>query len=388
MIERKKIIILGSTGSIGKSTLDIIRENSNNYEIIGLTARSNIDELARQALEFSPKIISIADQKKYKELSNVLSGSGIEVSSGYNSLLELASHPVDLVMAAISGFAGLLPTIRAIENTRLVALANKECLVSAGNLFMNKVEFHKTTLLPVDSEHNAIFQVLNNNHYSNLNRIILTASGGPFRTWSKEKMKFAKPCEAKLHPNWSMGSKISIDSATMMNKGLELIEAHHLFGVSPKKIDILIHPQSIVHSLVEYNDGSILAQLGKPDMRIPISYVLAWPDRMFIQDKKIDLANISPLVFDKPDEEKFPSLRIARNALSMGGTAPIILNAANEVAVSRFLEEDIGFLDIASIVEDCLNYSTLEEPSDIESIIAIDKEAREKAMNTNKIQSK
>ena len=375
----KTISILGSTGVIGKKTLEIIRMYPHEYNVIALTAGSNVECLYKQALEFKPQIIIINDKKKYKWLANKLYGSGINVDSGLNGLLNISDFYSEFVMAAIVGSAGLLPTISALQNCKTLALANKECLVSAGDIFMKAILKYKVNLLPVDSEHNAIFQVLDKNSSNKVNRIILTASGGPFRLWPMERVSNATPEEALMHPNWKMGRKISIDSATMINKGFELIEAHHLFGFNEDKIDIVIHPESIVHSLVEFIDGSTIAQLGKTDMKIPIAYTLGWPNRITLRNNGLDFNSKMSLNFDKPDVVRFPALKLSREVLKAGGNASTILNSANEIAVERFLRNEIGYLDIIKIIDFCLNNIPNEKLGSIDDVISIDHEARELA---------
>jgi 1-deoxy-D-xylulose-5-phosphate reductoisomerase len=372
----KRITILGSTGSVGVNTLDLIRCAPEQFTIAVLTAGQNVDALIAQAREFHPELAVIADVSCYAALRDGLHGTGVAVAAGPAALIEAAERPVDLVMAAIVGAAGLAPTLAAVRHCPTVALANKECLVCAGDLFMETVKQFGTRLLPVDSEHSAIFQVFDAAQSGAVDRIILTASGGPFRDWSVARMGKATPSEATAHPNWSMGDKISVDSATMMNKGLELIEAHHLFPVPEEKIEILVHPQSVVHSLVGYIDGSILAQLGVPDMRTPIAYALAWPKRMAVAGDRLDLAEISNLTFEAPDFKRFPALRLSRQALQAGGAAPTILNAANEVAVARFLAGEIGFLDILTTVEDALARCPDVHPTTLDDVMALDTEAR------------
>ncbi|MDG2243968.1 MAG: 1-deoxy-D-xylulose-5-phosphate reductoisomerase [Rhodospirillaceae bacterium] len=372
----KRITILGSTGSVGVKTLDLIRQNPNRFMTVALTAGSNVDALITQALDLKPEMAVIADPDCYDALREGLDGSDVMAAAGPEALVEAAELSADLVMAAIVGAAGLAPTLAAVKNCHTVALANKECLVCAGPMFMDTVKHYGTTLLPVDSEHSAIFQVFDASLSEAVDRIILTASGGPFREWSRDRMANATLAQATAHPNWSMGAKISVDSATMMNKGLELIEAHHLFPVTEDKIEVLIHPQSVVHSLVEYMDGSTLAQLGTPDMRTPIAYALAWPDRMAVQSDKLNLAEISSLTFETPDFKRFPALKLAREALQVGGAAPTILNAANEVAVARFLAGEIGFLDIIGTVEDTLAQCRNNHPTTLDEVMALDAEAR------------
>ncbi|MSO92148.1 MAG: 1-deoxy-D-xylulose-5-phosphate reductoisomerase [Rhodospirillales bacterium] len=350
----KRVTVLGSTGSVGCNTLDLVRHHRDAFVVEAITANRNVALLARQALEFRPAVAVVADPTRYAALREALSGSGIEVAAGPNAVVEAAGRPVDFVMASIVGAAGLQPTLSAVRRGTTVGLANKECLVCAGDLMVAEVRAHGATLLPVDSEHSAIFQVFDFERPEKVDRIILTASGGPFRTKSLDEMRRVTTAEAVAHPNWDMGAKISVDSATMMNKGLELIEAYHLFPVGEHQIDILVHPQSVIHSLVSYIDGSVLAQLGAPDMRTPIGYALAWPDRIATPAPRLALEEIGTLTFECPDPIRFPALRLARHALKEGGAAPTYLNAANEVAVQQFLEDRIGFLDIARVVEGTL----------------------------------
>lgn len=372
----KRITVLGSTGSVGVNTLDLVRRNPDQFEIVALTAGKNAEVLIAQAIEFKPDCVVIAEDRLYQEVADGLVGLDIDVIAGPQGLVEAAQRPTDLTMAAIVGSAGLPPTLAAIPHCQTLALANKECLVCAGEIFMDRVKQHGVTLLPVDSEHSAIFQVFDTALSDAVDRIILTASGGPFRDWSVTRMSAATPAQATAHPNWSMGSKISVDSASMMNKGLELIEAAHLFPIESDKIEILVHPQSVIHSLVGYIDGSVLAQLGAPDMRTPIAYALAWPNRMAAPAPRLNLAEISQLTFEAPDSKRFPALRLAREALQNGGAAPTILNAANEVAVARFLAGKIGFLDIIGTVEDTLARCPKDQPKSLDDIFALDLEAR------------
>lgn len=351
----RRITILGSTGSIGCNTVDLIQRRPGEYEIEALTANRNAVLLAEQSLLLRPKIAVIADSDSYRELKEALAGSGIETAAGPGAVVEAAGRPAEWVMASIVGVAGLEPTLAAIRRGAIVALANKECLVSAGDVMIAEIERYGATLLPVDSEHSAIFQVFDFDRPDTVERIILTASGGPFREMNRTDMARVTPEQAVAHPNWNMGAKISVDSATMMNKGLELIEAHHLFSVAEERIEILVHPQSVVHSLVAYVDGSVLAQMGTPDMRTPIAFALGWPDRMATPAPRLALDEIGSLTFEPPDAERFPALRLARQALRTGGSAPTILNAANEVAVHSFLAREIGFLDIARIVDQTLD---------------------------------
>lgn len=372
----RSVTILGATGSIGLNALDLIERAPERWDVMALTANSNVEELAKQALMHRPVFVALGDHAGYEALKSALAGSGIRCGAGAEALIEAAALQSDTVLASIVGTAGLAPTLEAVNRGATVGLANKECLVSAGEYFMEQVSANRATLLPVDSEHNAIYQVFDFEHPERVEKVILTASGGPFRTASRELMAKASPAVALKHPNWSMGAKISIDSATMMNKGLELIEALHLFPVEEHQIDIVVHPQSIVHSLVSYVDGSVLAQLGTPDMRIPISYALSWPERIETPAPRLDLGSMTDLSFEAPDLERFPALRLAREALRAGGSAPTILNAANEVAVAAFLDERIGFLDIVKTVEKVLELVVSKTPGSLDEVLAMDSEAR------------
>jgi 1-deoxy-D-xylulose-5-phosphate reductoisomerase len=371
----RRICVLGSTGSIGTQTLDLIAANRADYVVDALTAHSNVELLIKQARAFTPRVAVIGDESKFQELKDGLAGTGVEAAAGRGAVLEAAQGNSDWVMAAIVGAAGLAPTLEAVKRGATVAFANKECLVCAGEIMLQHIARHQSHLLPVDSEHNAIFQVFDRDRREGIERLILTASGGPFRNASMDDMARTNAAEAVKHPVWAMGAKISIDSATMMNKGLELIEAHFLFGMPENKIDILVHPQSVVHSMVEYVDGSILAQLGSPDMRTPIAYALAWPERMAAPVERLDLTK-KPLTFEDPDPIRFPALRLAREALKRGETAPTILNAANEVAVDAFLKGKIGFLDIARIVEETLGAATIAPLDNLEAVYVGDEAAR------------
>jgi 1-deoxy-D-xylulose-5-phosphate reductoisomerase len=372
----RRVAILGSTGSVGCSTVDLIARHPGRFVVEALTARANVAKLAEQAVLLKAGRAVIADAAQYAALREALSGTGIAVAAGEEAVVEAASIPAEWVMSAIVGAAGLEPTLAAVRRGAIVALANKECLVCAGKLLMAEVRKHGATLLPVDSEHSAIFQVFDFVQAEQVEKIILTASGGPFRTLSLGAMQRVTPEAAVAHPNWSMGAKISVDSATMMNKGLELIEAYHLFPVRTDQIEIVVHPQSIVHSLVCYQDGSVLAQLGTPDMRTPISYALGWPRRMPAPAQRLDLVQLGKLTFEAPDIERFPALRLAREALHQGGGAPTILNAVNEVAVAGFLAGEIGFLDIARSVEHALGVMPAPPPESLADVRALDAEAR------------
>lgn len=372
----RTISIFGATGSVGLSTLDLIRRHKEQYRVLALTANCNAAGLAKLAIEFNAEIAVVAEESALPALTEALSGTGITAAAGEAALIDAARMGADWTMASIVGCAGLKPTLAAIEGGKTVALANKESLVAAGALMIAAVKRTGATLLPVDSEHNAIFQCLQGGRIDQVRRITLTASGGPFRTYSLDAMREVTPKQAVAHPNWSMGAKISIDSATMMNKGLELIEAHHLFPVGLDKIEILVHPQSVIHSMVEYVDCSTLAQLGAPDMRVPIASALAYPERCDSGCAPLNLAAIGRLEFEAPDLERFPALRLARAAIAEGGAKPAILNAANEVAVAAFLGGQIGFLDIAALAEEALSRLDLCAPSAIDAIFAIDAEAR------------
>jgi 1-deoxy-D-xylulose-5-phosphate reductoisomerase len=376
----RSVTLLGATGSIGSSTADLLRRDPDRYAVEAVTAHHDASALARLARELGARFAAVADEAAYAELKSELAGSGIEVAAGAAAMVEAAQRPADWVMAAITGAASLAPTLAAAERGATVALANKECLVCAGALFMRRAASKGATVLPVDSEHNAIFQALGAGRREDIRRIVLTASGGPFRTWPLEAIRKVTVEQALKHPTWSMGPKVTIDSATLMNKGLELIEAHHLFALRPDELDVLVHPQSIVHGLVEFRDGSVIAQLGSPDMRIPIAHCLAWPVRMATPAPRLDLAQVTNLSFEEPDLTRFPALGIARQALAAGGSAPTVLNAANEVAVREFIAGRLGFCGIASLVESALNAAQRSgdtaEPQSVEAALAIDHNAR------------
>lgn len=375
----RSISVLGATGSIGASTFDLIRRNRDDWRVIALTANGDAEGLAKLAREFGAEVAVVADETALSALREALGGTNVQAAAGSAALIEAASRGADITVAAIVGCAGLAPTMAAIERGGVIALANKEALVSAGDVMTAAVARHGATLLPVDSEHNAIFQCLAGNNLSHVHAITLTASGGPFRDWTLEQLHGATPAEAVKHPNWSMGAKISVDSATMMNKGLEFIEAFHLFPVGVERLRIIVHPQSIVHSMVEYRDGSTLAQLGPSDMRVPIASALAWPERMDTPCAPLDLAAIGQLTFRAPDEVRFPATRLARNAVIEGGAAPATMNAANEIAVAAFLDGQIAFTRIVQSVEDVLLRNAMPAPACLDDVIAIDAEARARA---------
>ncbi|QQG35337.1 MAG: 1-deoxy-D-xylulose-5-phosphate reductoisomerase [Micavibrio aeruginosavorus] len=350
----KTVSVLGSTGSVGRSTVDLILSSPENFAVQVLTAQKNAELLAEQARKTKARKAVIGDESLRPFLSELLAGTGIEVAAGRQAVIDAGAEPADWVMAAIVGMAGLEPLLAAINQGCAVAIANKEPLVAAGPLVIALAHEKGTTLLPVDSEHNAIFQVFEPDNRSAVERLVLTASGGPFRTWAKEQIARATPAQAVAHPNWSMGAKISIDSASMMNKALEVIEAHYLFSMPPEKIEVLVHPQSVIHSMVEYADGSFLAQLGAPDMKTPIAYALAWPRRMQTSGARLDIGRLRQLDFSAPDHEKFPLLPLAYGCLRGGQSACVAFNAANEVAVAAFLQEKIGFTDIYRVVSEAL----------------------------------
>ena len=380
---RQRVSILGATGSVGLNTLDLIARNSDAFQIAALTAHRSVAELAALARKHSAEMAVIGDPALYGELKSLLSGTSIVVAAGPAALIEAAACPADIVMAAIVGAAGLRPTLEAVRQGRRIALANKECLVSAGGVFLAAIEASGALLLPVDSEHSAAFQALDGTPPDRIEKIILTASGGPFRGWSREQLARATPEAAIKHPNWSMGPKISVDSATMMNKGLEIIEAYHLFPVEARQLEVVVHPQSVVHAMVVYTDGAVMAQMGCPDMRTPIAYSLAWPSRMAAPVERLDLVKLGTLSFEAPDLIRFPALRLARESLERGGAAPTVLNAANEVAVEAFLAGKLGFLEIAQVVEETLNRSEqagmLAEATTLEAVLEADGAARELA---------
>jgi 1-deoxy-D-xylulose-5-phosphate reductoisomerase len=379
----RSVTILGSTGSIGESTLSVIAHAREFYgahvlPIEAFTAQGNVDVLIRQAREFRPKIAVIGNETYFDRLKEGLAGTGIEAAAGRQAVVAAAARPSDTVMVAIMGAAAIEPALAAIRRGATVALANKECVVAAGNVFSAAISRSGAAVIPVDSEHNAVFQVLNGGDAGEVERVTLTASGGPFREWSLDRMRVATPGQAVAHPNWSMGAKISVDSASLMNKGLELIEAHFLFALPPERLAVIVHPQSVVHCLVSYEDGSTLAHLSAPDMRTPIAHALAWPRRISSPSRRLDLAEVAKLTFHAPDHERFRCLGLAFDCLRMGGLAPTILNAANEIAVDAFLASRIGFLDIPRVVEETLNVADRgnAETSMLEGVLAADARAR------------
>jgi 1-deoxy-D-xylulose-5-phosphate reductoisomerase len=379
--EQRSVTVLGATGSIGASTIDLLKREPARYGVEAVTANSNAGALAALAREINARFAAVGDPAAYRDLKDALAGSGIAAGAGEDALIEAAQRPAQWVIGAITGAAGLKPTLAAAERGAIVALANKECLVCAGALFMRRAAACGATVLPVDSEHNALFQSMGAGRREDVRRVILTASGGPFRTKTAAEIRAATPEQALRHPNWSMGPKVTIDSATLMNKGLEVIEAFHLFALKPDEIDVLVHPQSIVHGLVEFRDGSLIAQLGSPDMRIPIAHCLAWPDeRLAGPAPRLDLARVSTLTFEEPDLARFPALGLARRALEAGGGAPTVLNAANEVAVAEFLSRKLGFGGMAALVEATLaaahGRGLTREPATIDEAIAIDDNSR------------
>jgi 1-deoxy-D-xylulose-5-phosphate reductoisomerase len=376
----RSVSLLGATGSIGSSTVDLLRREPGRYRVEAVSAQRNASALAALARELGARFAAIGDAAHYADLKEALSGSGIEAAAGEGALVEAAQRPADWVMAAITGASGLKPTMAAVERGATVALANKECLVCAGGLFMRRAAAAAARILPVDSEHNAVFQALRAGRREEVLRVILTASGGPFRTWSADRIAAATREQALKHPNWSMGAKITVDSASLMNKGLELIEAHHLFGLAPEELDVIVHPQSAVHAIVEFRDGSMIAQLGAPDMRVPISHCLAWPGRVGRAPSRLDLAQLACMSFEPPDLARFPALALAQSALRTGGGAATVLNAANEVAVAEFLAGRLGFAGIAMLVEATLSGADKRgihaAPASVEEALAVDHIAR------------
>ncbi|HEY0148565.1 MAG TPA: 1-deoxy-D-xylulose-5-phosphate reductoisomerase [Allosphingosinicella sp.] len=376
MTNKRSVTILGATGSVGRSTLDLIARAPDAFKVLALTANRDVEGLAAAARQVSAKRAVVADEAMLQPLRNALAGTATEAAAGPHAILEAAAAGADWTMAAIVGCAGLAPTMEAIRGGKTVALANKEALVSAGALMTEAAAASGAKILPVDSEHNAIFQCFDAARPASVRRIVLTASGGPFRAKSLDEMRGMTPAQAVAHPNWSMGAKISVDSATLMNKGLELIEAFHLFPLPAEAFDVVIHPQSVIHSLVEYVDGSFLAQLGAPDMRIPIAYTLAWPERMETPCERLDLVKVGTLNFEAPDLQRFPALALAQDALRTGGARPAILNAANEIAVEAFLANGIAFLDIASVAAETLESCDPPAPASVEEVLEVDRQAR------------
>jgi 1-deoxy-D-xylulose-5-phosphate reductoisomerase len=375
------VTVLGATGSIGDSTMDLLRRSRERFRVEALTAHSNVEKLAALAKEFDVRFAAVAEESRYDELKSALAGTGIAVGAGEAAMIEAAQRPANWVMAAMSGAAGLKPAIAAAERGVTVALANKECLVCAGEVFMRTALTNKACVLPVDSEHNALFQAMGAGRREDLTKVILTASGGPFRTWTKEDIEKATVEQALKHPNWSMGRKITVDSASMFNKGLEIIEAYHLFDLEPDQIEVLVHPQSIIHGLVEFSDCSVIAQMGAPDMRTPIAHCLAWPERIDGPAKKLDLAAIGQLTFEAPDPVRFPSLRLVQEALRAGGAMPTVFNAANEVAVDAFLNRKISFGGISRLVEATMEKAARHNalPRTADDALSIDHSSRNMA---------
>ncbi len=374
----KKISILGSTGSIGTQALEVIRQHPDLYKVVALSSKNNINLITEQIQEFQPEIVHISDKEKAKQIKDLAKNKGTKIISGKDELIEIATHKsTDIVISAIVGFAGLLPTIEAIKAGKDIALANKETLVVAGDIVMGLAHKNKINILPVDSEHSAIFQSMMGEDYDAVRRLILTASGGPFRNTKLRKLRKVTSEDALKHPNWNMGKKITIDSATMMNKGLEVIEAYHLFKIPPFKIEVVIHPQSIIHSMVEFKDRSIKAQMGLPDMRVPIQFALSYPNRLKNKLPELNFAEHPSLTFEEPDNERFPALEIAFEAIRRGGNTPCMINAANEVAVEAFMENRLGFMEISKIVEQTMEKGTVCVNPDIKNLIDTDQEARE-----------
>lgn len=380
MMEKRRIAILGSTGSIGRQALDVVRQHRDLFEVELLTANNNAQLLASQAIEFDVNHVVICNEDKYREVADALEPHYIKVFAGMKSVCDLVqSESIDIVLTSMVGFSGLESTIAAIQAGKTIALANKETLVAAGELVIDLAMQNKVRILPVDSEHSAIFQCLMGSAGADIEKIHLTASGGPFRTWSREDIAMATRQQALNHPNWSMGSKITIDSATMMNKGLEIIEARWLFGTPGEKINVVVHPESIIHSMVEYADGSVIAQMGHPDMREAIQFAFSFPSRLPLDNRKLDFARLGALSFFAPDKEKFPALDIAYEALRLGGNMPCVMNAANEAAVEAFLQERIGFYDITDIVQTCMEKAEFVQKPDLDAIFAINDETLVKA---------
>ena len=379
-MEKRRVAILGSTGSIGTQALDVIRQHRDLFEVELLTANSSSEKLIEQAIEFDVNSVVICNESKYQEVADALQPHFIKVFAGMDSVCDLVTGDnIDIVLTSMVGLSGLRSTIAAVKAGKTIALANKETLVAAGQIVMDLAAKHNVKIFPVDSEHSAIFQCLMGSAGAEIEKIHLTASGGPFRTWSREDIAKATCAQALRHPNWSMGSKITIDSATMMNKGLEIIEARWLFGTPGEKIEVVVHPESIIHSMVEYADGSVIAQLGHPDMREPIQYALTWPARLQLNNRKLNFAELGQITFYAPDKEKFPALGLAYESLAKGGNMACIMNAANEAAVAAYLRDEIGFYDITDIVAECMAGSDFVAEPDLETIFATDKAAYAKA---------
>ena len=379
-MKKKRLAILGSTGSIGTQTLEVVAANPDRFEVFALTANNNVQLLVEQAKRFQPTIVVVANESHYEALRDALSNEDIQVYAGQQSVADVAAMPsVDVVLTAMVGYAGLLPTIKAVKAGKTIALANKETLVVAGELITRLVGEHHAAILPVDSEHSAIFQCLMGEHDNPVEKILLTASGGALRNFTRKQLQTVTVKEALAHPNWSMGAKITIDSASMMNKGFEAIEARWLFGVPMEKIEVLIHPQSVVHSMVQFADGSVKAQLGTPDMRIPIQYALTWPERVHSDCARLDFFQLGQLTFERPDTERFPNLALAFEAARRGGNAPCALNAANEVAVAAFLQGTIGFVQMSRLIETVMEQTAFVANPDYEAFVATDSEARQRA---------
>lgn len=380
MTDKRHIAILGSTGSIGRQALDVVRQHKDRFEVELLTANNSSELLIRQALEFMPANVVICNESKYQEVADALQPHDIKVFTGMDSVCALVrSEDIDIVLTALVGFSGLRPTVSAIEAGKIIALANKETLVAGGSVVMSLAKKHNAPILPVDSEHSAIFQCLMGAAGNPLTRIHLTASGGPFRSWTKEEIAAVTRKEALNHPQWKMGAKITIDSATMMNKGFEMIEAKWLFDTEPEKINIVVHPQSIIHSMVEFADGAIIAQMGHPDMREPIQYALSFPERLTLDNKKLDFAELGSLTFEKPDMDKFPCLALAFEAIGRGGNIPCAMNAANEAAVAAFLQDRIRFYDIPDIISSCMAGVEFVGAPGIDELISMNDEVYRKA---------
>lgn len=376
----RKVAILGSTGSIGRQALDVISRHRDLFEVELLTANNSSEMLVRQAIEFDANAVVICNEAKYKEVADALAPHGIKVFAGMQSVCDLVGGDnIDIVLTSMVGFSGLSSTVAAIRAGKTIALANKETLVAAGELVMGMAQEYRVPILPVDSEHSAIFQCLMGSQGNVIEKIHLTASGGPFRNWSKEEIAKATKAEALNHPNWSMGQKITIDSATMMNKGLEIIEAKWLFGVEPGQIEVVVHPESIIHSMVEYRDGAVIAQMGHPDMREPIQFALGYPVRLDLNNKKLNFAELGQITFYAPDEDKFPALRLTRQALNAGGNMTCVMNAANEAAVAAFLRDEISFYTITDVVEECLAGAKFVAKPSLEEIVRINEETLAKA---------